>query len=147
MRETSEMRSKLRSVVKEFEDGYACLRNADGIEGAVFKQYDRFVRRVFVEDRLSERSVILKSPDWRDIRAEYESPSINFRITKFIHRLRNGQSIAEAAQSQNLSVAEVKNIVSEAVWRNVIHLKYTPADDDILALSERSSSALLSPQL
>lgn len=145
MRETSEMRSKLRSVVREFEESFAFLRNADGVEDAIFSQFDMFVMRVFVEDRLSEASVVLKGSDWRDIHVRYPSPSIGFKVTKFLYYLKSGESIKEAAHSQGLSIQEVKSLVSEAVWRNLVYMKYIPADDDILALSEKSSSVLLSP--
>jgi len=145
MRETSEMRSKLRHLVREFEDSFPMLRDGDVFDGTIFEQFDRFVRRVFVDDRLSERSIILKGSDWSDIHGQYARPSIGFKVARLLHGLKSGQSIAEVARSQGLPVEEVKNLVSEAVWQSVIHLKYIPADDDILALSERSSSVVLKP--
>lgn len=143
MRETSEMRSRLRRIVKEFEDSFPMFRDGDVFDGTIFEQFDRFVRRVFVDDRLSERSAILKGSDWSDIHGQYAHPSISFKVARLLHGLKSGQSIAEVAQSQGLPLEEVKNLVSEAVWQNVIHLKYVPADDDVLALSERSSSVIL----
>jgi len=47
-RETSEGRSKLRRVVYEFEDYFAVLKDADGIEGSAFREFDQYVRRTFV---------------------------------------------------------------------------------------------------
>ena len=44
LRETSEVRSKLRRIVVEFEDAFQALKGAEGIEGAAFKEFDKQVR-------------------------------------------------------------------------------------------------------
>ncbi len=143
-RETNEGRSKLRRVVMEFEDSFQCLKHDDGIESHLFKDFDQFVRRTFLGDRLTERSIILKNARRYDTSGHYELPSMAFKITKFLHSATSGQSLSEIAEAQDLPMREVEDLVSMARWNNAIHLSYVPSDDDILLTSEKSSGILLS---
>ena len=83
-RETNELRSKLRSVVREFEDSFEVLRDADGIDGQYFTEFNDFVRRVFLSDRTNQRSVILKGSDLEERMPPFDLPSISFNVTKLI---------------------------------------------------------------
>ena len=143
-RETNEGRSKLRRVVKEFEDSFKYLRHDDAIEARLFKDFDQFVRRTFLGDRLTERSVILKNSNRYDASGQYESPSIAFKIAKLLHLTTSGQSLSEIAEVQGFEMREVEELVSRALWKKAIYLSYVPSDDDILSTSEKSSGILLS---
>ena len=143
-RETNEGRSKLRRVVKEFEDSFKYLRHDDAIEARLFKDFDQFVRRTFLGDRLTERSVILKNSNRYDASGQYESPSIAFKIAKLLHLTTSGQSLSEIAEVQGFEMREVEELVSRALWEKAIYLSYVPTDDDILSTSEKSSGILLS---
>jgi hypothetical protein len=143
LRETTEVRSKLRSVVREFEDSFAALRSADGIDGSGFNEFDHFVRRVFTNDRLSEKSVLLKGSDWREIEVVFASPREAFRMTRFLVFAKNGQSLGEAAWDQGIDLEEATELVSKAHWGNALYFNYVPVEETILSLSERSSSFLL----
>jgi len=142
-RETNEGRSKLRRVVMGFEDSFKYLKHDDAIESRLFKDFDQFVRRTFLGDRLTERSIILKKSNRYDASGQYESPSIAFKITKFLHLTTSGQSLSEIAEAQGLTMREVEDLVSRALWKNAISLSYVPSDDDILSTSEKSSGILL----
>lgn len=61
-------------MITEFEDCLSALRDVDGIEGGAFGEFDDYVRRTFVGDRLSRKSIILKGPDWFIIAASCELP-------------------------------------------------------------------------
>ena len=143
-RETNEGRSKLRRVVMEFEDSFQCLKHDDGIENRLFKDFDQFVRRTFLGDRLTERSIILKNSNRYDASGQFESPSVAFKIAKLLHLTTSGQSLSEIAEAQGLAMRDVEDLVSRALWKNAIYLGYVPSDDDILSISEKSSSILLS---
>jgi hypothetical protein len=143
-RETNEGRSKLRRVVMEFEDSFKYLKHDDAIESRLFKDFDQFVRRTFLGDRLTKRSVILKNSNRYDASGQYESPSIAFKIAKLLHLTTSGQSLLEITEAQGIAMQEVEDLMSRALWKNAIYLSYVPSDDDILSISEKSSSILLS---
>ena len=143
-RETNEGRSKLRRVVMEFEDSFKYLKHDDAIESRLFKDFDQFVRRTFLGNKLTGRSIILKSSNRYDASGQYESPSIAFKIAKFLHQTTSGQSLSEIVEAQGLTMRELEDLVSRALWKNAIYLSYVPSDDDILSTSEKSSGILLS---
>ena len=143
-RETNEGRSKLRRVVMEFEDSFKYLKHDDAIESRLFKDFDQFVRRTFLGNKLTGRSVILKSSNRYDASGQYESPSIAFKIAKFLYQTTSGQSLSEIVEAQGLTMRELEDLVSRALWKNAIYLSYVPSDDDILSTSEKSSGILLS---
>jgi len=143
-RETNEGRSKLRRVVMEFEDSFQFLKHDDGIESRLFKDFDQFVRRTFLCDRLTERSIVLKNSNRYDTSGQFELPSIAFKMAKFLHLTTSGQSLSEIAEAQNLALQEIEDLVSRALWKNTIYLSYVPCDNDILSISEKSSGILLS---
>ncbi|MGY5862928.1 MAG: hypothetical protein RTU09_11205, partial [Candidatus Thorarchaeota archaeon] len=143
-RETNEGRSKLRRVLVEFEDSFKYLKHDDVIESRLFKDFDQFVRRTFLGDRLTERSIILKKSNRYDASGQYDLPSEAFKMAKFHQMTTSGQSLSEIAEAQNLAMQEVEDLVSRALWSNAMYLSYVPSDDDILSISEKSSSILLS---
>jgi len=143
-RETNEGRSKLRRIVVEFEDSFKYLRHDDAIESRLFKDFDQYVRRVFLGDRLTERSIILKNSNRYDTSGQYMLPSLAFKVAKFLQSATSGQSLSEVAEAQGLTMREVEDLASRALWNNAIHLSYVPSDDDILSTSEKSSGILLS---
>jgi hypothetical protein len=142
-RETGEARSKLRRIVKEFEDSFAVLKNADGMEGGAFSEFDQFVRRTFVGDRLSKRTVILKGYDWRNMSTLCESPRWSYGVRKLLTHVDNKKTLLEARNILRISLEEVKELVSRALWYRFIYVVHAPSDNDILMLSESAGSYLL----
>jgi hypothetical protein len=142
-RETEEVRSRLRRVVREFEDCFAVLKEADGIEGGAFKEFDHFVRRSFVGDRLSRRSVILKGSDWYEESISFESPSWSFKATKLLLLIKDRQTLDEVMVILDASFDETAEVISRILWNRNINVVYVPDESDILLLSEGSSSLLL----
>lgn len=143
LRETSEVRSKLRRIVHEFEDSFKAMKGARAIEGSAFKEFDNFVKRVFIFGRLTNNSLILKGKDWKESALPYETPSKAFNVTKFLIFANSEQSIGQAARSQKLEENKARELTAQALWNNAIYVKYIPSEDDILALSEGSASILL----
>nr|KXH78082.1 MAG: hypothetical protein AM324_10970 [Candidatus Thorarchaeota archaeon SMTZ1-83] len=142
-RETDEVRSRLRRVVREFEDCFAVLRDADGIEGGAFKEFDNFVRRTFVGDRLCGRSVILKGLDWNEESISSDLPSWSFKIAKILLGMKDRQTLDEAMSILDASFADTAEVISRALWNRSINVVYVPDENDILLLSGGSSSLLL----
>ncbi|MHA1575739.1 MAG: hypothetical protein ACTSU3_00120, partial [Candidatus Thorarchaeota archaeon] len=83
-RETSEGRSKLRRVVYEFEDYFAVLKDADGIEGSAFREFDQYVRRTFVYDQITGRTLVMKRDEWRNSIFTFDLPSTAFAVSKIL---------------------------------------------------------------
>jgi hypothetical protein len=140
-RETNEVRSKLRRIVEEFEESFESLKEADIIEGKLFIEFDHYVRRIFIGDRLSKYSQIYKRPEW-DMPHEYERPSIAFKVTKLLRHAKDGQDLGSVAKKAGISLEAAKDLTSRALWNNIIFVKYIPTDEDIISTSERSSSIL-----
>lgn len=145
-RETNEVRSKLRRVVTEFEEDFKFLRTADGIDGSMFDEFDHYVRRVFLGDRLSERSIILKRPDTEVNSSVYSLPSTAFKVASMMNHIGDGITLINLAKHLDLTMEEAKDLVSRTLWRHAIYILYVPSDDDILVMSERSSGVLLSKE-
>ena len=143
-RDTTELRSKLRMVVREFEEAFYHLRDADEFHGSVLVEFDGYVRRVFTSDRISERTLILNVS--RDpVQFAKMTPSQKFKITKFLKQVRDWQTVGEAAEEQGLALDETIELVSAAYWSGAVYLLHIPSDSDILMPSAESLSILLSP--
>jgi hypothetical protein len=143
-RETTEVRSKLRSVVREFGQSYASLKDADGIPGGILNEFDEYVRHVFVHDRLSPKSVIFKTQNLTHVKGHYELPSVAFNVAKILHYTRNGTSLGELTSILGNTLEQVKHLVSQGCWRNAIRIKFVPTENDILMVTDKSSSTLFS---
>jgi hypothetical protein len=141
-RETSEVRSKLRRVVHEFEETFKHLKDNNNISGNLYKEYDNYVRRVLIDDRLSEHSILLKGEDWFEYCKGFKLPSTRFKITHLLYYAQNGQSLGEIAREQGYSMEDVKELISRAIWNTVILVEYTPAPQEILATTERALCTL-----
>jgi hypothetical protein len=145
-RETSRLRSQLRSIVREFKQTFGALKDADGLEGRVFEQFDQFVRRVFTRERIAAQSVLY----WRrrcpeDLFVSLESPSDSYHLTKSLMHMRNGMSVSEISQETGVPLDNAKELLSHAFWRNMIDVKYVPSPNDILELSGGVLTKVLNP--
>ncbi|MGD9395148.1 MAG: hypothetical protein PVJ05_01840 [Candidatus Thorarchaeota archaeon] len=141
-RETNEARSKLRRAVLEFEDCFAVLRNADGIDGSAFRDFDQYIRMMFVDDRITDRTLVMKRIEWRSAISDFKLPSVAFSVSKILLGIEDAQTVREIAEFQNLQIEEVIKIVAKAFWCNTVFLKFIPAENDILTLSEGTSTIL-----
>ncbi len=139
-RETTESRSKVRSIVNEFEDTFAYLRDATAIEGGIYDEFDNFVRRIFIDSKLSDRSILLKPIEW--IKA-FQRAGINDLDGSGMEGLSN-INLEETARLMQQSLEEVKELVAKIAWSERLELNYIPPDNEILALSEGSSQILFS---
>jgi hypothetical protein len=141
-RETSEARSKLRRVVREFEECFEFLKDAEGTHQSIFREFHHYVRREFVDERVTGRTVVMKNPAWRESMAKLDLPSEAFRISKVLLSFKEDTTVNEISEFHKLRLEEVIDIVSRACWHGMVNLKYVPCDDDILALSDKTSSFL-----
>ncbi|MHA2139950.1 MAG: hypothetical protein ACXADF_00375 [Candidatus Thorarchaeota archaeon] len=142
-RETNEVRSKLRRIVREFEEKYRSFRNLDQIDTDTLSDFDKFVMRVVVLDRLSEKSVVIRNANWESVMLPIESSEVLMHVMKFLMRIKSGHTIEMIMKKQRMNLTEVKDVVALAFWHNAIQVVYVPTNDDILSLSEGSLSALL----
>jgi len=143
-KETNELQSKLKTILREFEESFDKLRDADGIDGSCFVEFDHFVRRMFVLERLTGRSIVLLGPDFSTRMESFEVPSLSFNFSKFVKFAQTGQTIEELSKRLKIHLDETMDLVSRIVWNNAIHINFVPSDIDILALTEGSLSLLLS---
>ena len=141
-KETTEGHSRLARVVREFEDCFAVLRDSDGIEGSALRDFDQYVRRAFVNDRITGRTLVVKRPGWRNSLTAFDLPRAAFTVSRILLGFEGMQTVKEIAKFQNLALEEVIDLVSMAYWHDAVFLKYIPPDDEILILTERSSTII-----
>ena len=141
-RETTEVRSILGKVVAEFEDCFTVLKDSDTFEGSAFGEFDRLTRNLFVDNRVTSRTLVQKRPEWRTLLSTFDLPSTAFAVSKILLGFKEVHPVQEIAEFQSLQIEEVIEYVSEAFWKNIVYLKFVPADDDILILSEGASTVL-----
>ena len=142
-RETTEVRSKLRRIIREFEDTFDILKESDYLEGKAFRDFNQFVRRVFVDDRLTEDSIVTKSVDWIGKCHDFYLPSTAFKIARVLHHIESQQSLVHISKQQNIPLTELKEIISRAYWNHAISIEFAPSANDILSLTDRALSILL----
>ncbi|MFW9968364.1 MAG: hypothetical protein ACFFEA_14505 [Candidatus Thorarchaeota archaeon] len=143
-RETNEVRSKLRRIVREFEESFQGFRDFDRIDVVALSDFDRFVMRVIVLDRLSEKSVVIRNANWESVMLPIESSEVLMHVMKFLMKIKSGHTIEMIANKQRMNLTEAKDVVALAFWYNAIRVVYVPTKNDILCLSEGSLSTLLS---
>ncbi len=141
-RETNEARSKLRTIIREFEDSFAVLKDADGIDASMFRDFDEYVRRVFVDEQITSRTKVTKMYHWRPSLSRFSLPSTAFKVSKILLGFEETESIENIARFQRLPIKEVIEIISKAYWQGIVKLQYIPSDDDILALAEKAASII-----
>ena len=142
-RETSELRSKLRNVIREFEDCFEFLRDVEGIQ-YIFHDFDNYVRRVFVDERITSRTVVAKMDNWRQLLSNFDLPSTAFAMSKILLGFDESITVQEITDSHKMEIENVIEIFSKAAWNGLVSLTYIPMDNDILSLSERASAVLFS---
>ncbi|MHA2300637.1 MAG: hypothetical protein ACXACD_06750 [Candidatus Thorarchaeota archaeon] len=142
-RETNEVRSKLRRIVREFEENFRSFRDLDRIDVVALSDFDRFVMRVVVLDRLSEKSVVIRNANWESVMLPIESSEVLMHVMKFLMRIKSGHTIEMISKKQRMNLTEVKDVVALAFWHNAIRVIYVPTKDDMLSLSEGALSTLL----
>ncbi len=141
-RVTSELQSKLRRIVKQFETDYAFLKDADTITGNIYEEFDRHVRREFVEERLSERSILLKEPNWVD-KGRRSKIRPTTELVRLLTVADDGSTVGDVAKSLNISLEKAIEQVAQAVWYGLARVIYVPSDSDILSISEEAASMIL----
>lgn len=142
-RETNEARSKLRRIVREFEGSFDFTDTASGRDLKQEAEFDKFVRRTMILDRLTENSVILKLSDHRNAAEKLSKSRSTEELAGFIENIRTGETLASVAKSHEMKVDVAADYVALALWFNLIQVVYVPSSEDILSLSEGSLTLLL----
>jgi len=141
-RETNEARSKLRKIIREFEDSFAVLKDADGIDTKMFRDFDEYVRRVFVDERITAKTQVTKMYHGKPSLSRFRLPSTAFKVSKILLGFEETDSIENIARFQKLSTKEVIETIAKAYWQGIVKLQHIPSDNDILALSEKAASII-----
>ena len=143
-RETNEARSKLRKVVAEFEETFHFLKDETAINGKLFADFDKYVRREFIANRLTKNTRIIAIR--RDAEIEELNLSIKdkFEIVKMMQVAQEGWALEQLASVLNASFEEIADTMSLAIWLDLINVIYVPNSQDILAVSPGSLKLLFS---
>ena len=117
-RETTELRSRVRRVVREFKQSFEVLKESDGIDGGLFVEFDQFVMKTFTFDRVAPQSVILRRSDWEGALDRLERPGPQILAKDLVPELETAMTVSELVESHSLSLREVRDSISEACWQN-----------------------------
>lgn len=139
-RVTNEARCNLSRVTSEFEDCFKVLKNSDDIEGSAFREFDQLVRKLFVDDRITNGTLVMKRLEWKSSGLSFDLPSTTFNVSKLFLGIEAAQSVQEIAEFHSLPIEEVVEHVSKAFWNNAVYLKLVPTANDVLTLSKDTSS-------
>ena len=143
-KETSELRSKLRIIIAEFEATYNSLSDVSRIDREFLAAFDDFVMNVFVGDRLTFISRISRNPGWEDVQIAFEQEDDFLIARRLLVEMDDGITVEQGAKIIRIPPDSVMRIVSRAYWDHAIQLDYTPMMNDVLIPSEDSLSAILS---
>lgn len=144
LKETSELRSKLRMIIAEFEATYNSLSDVSRIDREFLAGFDDFVMNVFVGDRLTSISRISRNSGWEDAQIPFEQEDDFLIAQRLLVEMDDGITVEQGAKIIRLPPDSVMKIVSRAYWHHAIQLDYTPMMNDVLIPSEDSLSAILS---
>jgi hypothetical protein len=117
---TDKTTKNLERVVEDFESNYSTLRYSDDIKSSVFNDFNDLVREVFVLEGLNESTVIWKTEKWSEEIPKFDKPSTTYKMRKFIDSAKSGMSIQELSNTCDLSISDVKEVVSLAQWAGTI---------------------------
>ncbi|MHA2432139.1 MAG: hypothetical protein ACXADO_02795 [Candidatus Thorarchaeota archaeon] len=142
-RETTELRSRVRRVVREFKQSFEVLKESDGIDGGLFAEFDQFVMKTFTFDRVAPQSLVMRRTDWEGTLDRLESPGSQSLARGLVPKLETSMTVSELVKKHSLSLKEVRDSISDACWHNTVYVKYIPTERDILEISERALSTML----
>jgi hypothetical protein len=142
-RETNEARSKLRRIVREYEGSFDFTSTKSGRNLKQEAEFDKFVRRTMILDRLTENSIILKPSDYKNKMQRVSEIKNTAELARFLENINTGETLAGVAKSQNVKIDAAAESVALALWMNLIQVVYVPSSEDILSLSEGSLTLLL----
>lgn len=145
-RETNEARSKLRRIVKEFEESFAALKYDDFFEGGIFEEFDKFSSRTFLGDRLTENTRVWKAANWSEMIGMHNLPSTAFQNKKFLLELQDGLPIKSISNRSDVSYEKYMTLITQSVWNGATYLQYIPTMNDILSIPVGSISTILNTQ-
>jgi len=143
-KETSELRSKLRMIITEFEATYNSISDVTRIDKEFLAGFDDFVMNVFVGDRLTMISRISRNQGWADAQIPFEQETDFLIAQRLSVEMDDGITVEDGAKIIRMPPDSVMRIVSTAYWNHAIQLDYTPMMNDVLIPSEDSLSAILS---
>lgn len=143
-KETSELRSKLRMIITEFEATYTSLSDVSHIDKEFLAAFDDFVMNIFVGDRLTLVSRISRNPGWGETQIPFEQEDDFLIAQRLLVEMEDGITVEQGAKLIRIHPDRVMKIVTSAYWNHAIQLDYTPMMNDVLIPSEDSFSAILS---
>ncbi|MHA2045557.1 MAG: hypothetical protein ACW99G_12235, partial [Candidatus Thorarchaeota archaeon] len=139
-RETTESRSKLRRIIVEFEESFSYLRDATAFEGGIYDEFDKFVRRIFVDSKISSRSLLMNPSMWLEELIQAGGQDLGGSHLSELDSI----TVEEIAKLVQKPLEETSYMISEIAWSKRLPISFVPPDNEILALSEGSSSILFS---
>ena len=142
-RETTELRSRLRRVVREFKQSFEVLKDSDGIDGGLFAEFDQFVMKTLTLDKVALQSLVTRRNGWEASLDRMEHSDSKTLARDLVAGLEVSMTVSKLVETHSQSLKGVRDSVTEACWHNAAYVKYVPTERDILEISERALSIML----
>jgi hypothetical protein len=144
LRDNGLLHNKVRLVVAEFENTFQAFKEAACFEGGILDSFDEFVMRVFIDEKVSAMTHIIKKQGALKDMPNLTNPNQPLEVQDVLSMAENDISVETMAQLQDISLEKAREIVMFAYWYNALDLHYIPSDDDILKPTEKSLSTIFS---
>jgi hypothetical protein len=142
-RETNEARSKLRRIVREFEGSFEWTDAVRAHDEKLEQEFDSFVMRVMIPDRLTENSILIKTEAYVDHMRPFPHSIDTTQAVIFLMSVQSGDTIGQASKTQGIKYDDAVKFATLSYWHNGIDIIYVPSSDDILSCSDGTLSVLL----
>ena len=112
--ETDQLRSQLKVVISEFESRFGTLRDGERPGSGLILDFDDFVMRVLLADRIWERTLLKRTSGPDDVGMPED-------VSRFAIRLpSHGLTVGEAADAQHLSIDTALELAMRACWSGAV---------------------------
>jgi len=142
-RETTELRSRLRRVVREFKQSFEVLKDSDGIDGGLFAEFDQFVMKTLTLDKVALQSLVTRRNGWEASLDRMEHSDSKTLARDLVAGLEVSMTVSKLVETHSQSLKGIRDSIAEACWHNAAYVKYVPTEHDILEISERALSIML----
>ncbi|MHA2602853.1 MAG: hypothetical protein AM324_012085 [Candidatus Thorarchaeota archaeon SMTZ1-83] len=142
-RETTELRSRLRRVVREFKQSFEVLKDSDGIDGGLFAEFDQFVMKTLTLDKVAPQSLVTRRNGWEASLDRMEHSDSKTLARDLVAGLEVSMTVSKLVETHSQSLKGIRDSIAEACWHNAAYVKYVPTEHDILEISERALSIML----
>lgn len=134
--ETDKIRTQLKAVISEFESRFGSFRDGERPSRSLILDFDDFVMRVFLADRIWERTLLKRISDLDDV-------GMSEDVSRFALRLpHHNLTVMEAADTQHLPSDTALELAMRACWSGAVFAISPESLGEVHAPTEKAKELL-----